>query len=378
MEDHIKEKTILVVSLINACVNTLLAVAKIIIGKIGYSQALIADGIHSFSDLISDGLVFVAAHASIQHPDKEHPYGHQRIETISTIMIGLILFAVAAAMFDEALIRLIRHTFEKPTLIVIIVAIISIIANEALFHYSKKNGEKINSNLLVSNAWHKRSDVFVSLVVLISVMGSRMGWLWLDAIGAIIIAILIIKMAIKMIWQSAQELIDHGVDEKILIEIKNTINSVPDVRSIHQLRTRMHGNSIFLDLHIIVDPFISVSEGHHIGEEVHSQLLKNIKNLNDVTVHIDPEDDETAHPSLHLPNREAVKKLLEARWKNLPGYSHIKKMTLHYLEGHLYIEIYLPQNTMENFLANDLLTKYRDSIRDIPEIVSVVIHSMPK
>ncbi|HLB57149.1 MAG TPA: cation diffusion facilitator family transporter [Coxiellaceae bacterium] len=377
-QQNTKEKTILIVSLINAGMNALLAVAKIIIGKIGYSQALIADGIHSFSDLISDALVFVAARASVQHPDKEHPYGHQRIETISTIVIGLILGAVAVGLMDEAVTRLIHRTFEKPTTIVIVVAIISIIANEWLFHYSKRNGERIKSNLLISNAWHKRSDVFVSMIVLISVIGSMLGWSWLDAIGAIIIAILIIKMAFQMIWQSAQELIDHGVDEEILEKIKNTIRAVPGVRSIHQLRTRLHGSSIFVDLHIIVDPFISVSEGHHIGEEVHSKLLKNIKNLNDVTVHIDPEDDETARPSLHLPNREKVKTLLEERWKNLPCYSNIKKMTLHYLEGHLYIEIYMPQNCMEKFSSGDLLEKYREAIRDIPEIVSIVVHLMPK
>lgn len=374
MTNNSKEKTILIVSLINAGVNTLLAILKIIIGKIGYSQALIADGIHSFSDLVSDALVFFAANASVQHPDKEHPYGHQRIETIATVVIGLILFGVAAALFDEAILRLIHHTFEKPTFPVIIVAVISIVANEWLFHYSRKNGERINSNLLISNAWHKRSDVFVSIIVLISVIGSLMGWPWLDAIGAIIIAILIIKIAIEMIWQSAQQLIDHGVDEKTLEAIKQTINSVTGVRSIHQLRTRFHGNSIFVDLHIIVDPFISVSEGHHIGEEVHSKLLLNIKNLHDVTVHIDPEDDETAHPSLHLPNRTAVKKIIAARWSSLPGYADITKMTLHYFEGKLTIEICIPMRAIENLSSAELLEKYCDAVRDVPEITNVMIH----
>jgi cation diffusion facilitator family transporter len=378
MKNNLKEKTIFAVSLINASVNALLAFAKIVIGKIGYSQALIADGIHSLSDLVSDALVFVAARASVQHPDEEHPYGHQRIETIATIIIGIILLIVSAEIVYEAIIRIHHHDFLKPTWDVIVVAIISIIANEWLFHYSKKQGEKIKSNLLISNAWHKRSDVFVSIIVLLSVIGSLLGWGWLDAIGSIIIAALIIKMAIQMIWKSTQELIDHGVDEATLEKIRSTINAVSGVESIHQLRTRMHGQSIFLDLHIIVDPFISVSEGHHIGEEVHSQLFKRIKNLKDVTVHIDPEDDETAHPSVHLPNREKVKKLLEERWKNLPGYSSIKKMTLHYLEGHLYIEIYLPQDAMGNFSASELLQQYRESIRDIPEITSVVIHCVPR
>ncbi len=377
MENNIKEKTILIVSIINAGMNALLAVFKIVIGKIGHSAALIADGVHSLSDLVSDALVFFAANASIAHPDKEHPYGHQRIETIATMVIALILTAVAVVIFDEAMMRLIHHTFLKPTLPVIVVAIASIITNEWLFHYSKKQGEKINSKLLVSNAWHKRSDVFVSIIVLISVLGSMIGWPWLDAIGAIIIAILIVKMAIKMIWQSSQELIDRGVDEKTLQKIIESINSVSGVRSIHQLRTRMHGGTIFVDLHIIVDPFISVSEGHHIGEEVHLKLLKTIKQVKDVIVHIDPEDDETGRPSIYLPNREAVKKIVEARWAALPGYSAIKRMTLHYLEGHLYIEIYIPIDAIKNISTTELTTKYREAIHDIPEIVSVVIHCMP-
>src|SRR3989338_1076300 len=320
MNNHLKEKTILIVSLINASVNALLAVIKIFIGKLGHSQALIADGIHSFSDLISDAMVFIAARASIQHPDKEHPYGHQRIETIGTIIIGLILFAVAATLFDEAILRLIHYHFQKPTVSVVIVAIISINANECLFHYSRKKGEKINSNLLISNAWHKRSDVFVSIIVLFSVIGSRLGLTWLDSAGAIVIALLIVKIGIQMIWHSVQELIDRGVDVTTLDAIKQTIASVSGVRSIHQLRTRLHGNEIFVDLHIIVDPFLSVSEGHHIGEQVHAALLNNVKHLSDVTVHIDSENDEMAHPSLNLPNRDTVKKLLKTRWLQLDGY----------------------------------------------------------
>ena len=372
--DKKKAKIILSVSLINAGVNTLLALIKIIVGMIGYSQALIADGIHSFSDLVSDALVFIAARASIQHPDKEHPYGHKRIETIGTLLIAFVLSAVAISIVYEAMHHFFNRDFETPTLSVIIVAIISIFANEALFHYSKKQGEKINSNLLISNAWHKRSDVFVSIIVLLSVIGSRLGWQWLDAVGAIIIAGFIIKMSIQMIWRSAQELIDRGVDVTTLDAIKQTIASVSGVRSIHQLRTRLHGNEIFVDLHIIVDPFLSVSEGHHIGEQVHAALLNNVKHLSDVTVHIDSENDEMAHPSLNLPNRDTVKKLLKTRWLQLDGYDQIQKMTLHYLAGHLHVEIFMPTSLLQKTSAEKLLMQYQVAAKDIPEIERIVIH----
>lgn len=377
MEKTIKQKKILQVTIVNMMMNTLLAIAKIFFGVIGHSQALIADGIHSFSDLISDALIYITAHASTLSPDEEHPYGHQRIETIGAIAISLLLLGIAASIGYEAAHRLFHPTsLLHPTISVLIVAVLSILINEGLFYYSNTLGKKIDSALLISNAWHKRSDSFISIIVLLSILGGFMGWRWLDPIGALFITILIFKMSIEMIWHAVQELIDRAVDEKTLTEIQHTISSVPGVLSIHQLRTRKHGSSIFVDLHIIVDPFISVSEGHHIGEQVHQKLTKNVKNLIDVTVHIDPEDDESAHPSVHLPNREAVKKILGSRWSSLPEYNNIKKMTLHYLEGRLYIEIYIAQNGMEN--SNDLLLLYREATRDIQYIASIVIHWMPK
>lgn len=374
MKNNHAEKTILVVSLINAFVNVLLAVVKIMIGKIGHSQALIADGLHSFSDLLSDTLVFFAAKSSQHHPDKEHPYGHQRIETIATIIIALILLVVGVSICGDALLRLLHHHFEKPTGYVVIVAIISIFTNEALFHYSKMEGEKINSNLLISNAWHKRSDVFISLIVLISILGGFFGLPWLDAVGALAVALLIIKMAIQMIWNAVQELIDRGVDDETLEQIQKTTLHVPGVNSIHQLRTRLHGNYIFVDLHIIVDSIISVSEGHHIAEEVHARLLKAIKNLYDVIVHIDPENDEIARPSLYLPNRKKLSMLLEKQWSSLPHYTQIQKINIHYLSGHLHIEIIMPLDVIDNIDADKLLIRYQQAVNALPEIAEVTIY----
>ena len=305
-----KEKTIFTVSILNGITNTALAILKVIIGFFGFSQALVADGVHSFSDVISDALVYFAAHASTRDPDAEHPYGHERIETIGTMVIAVILLLVAFSIGYEAILRLTTHTHPKPTLAVIITAVFSIVINEGLFYYNLKQGEKIESNLLISNAWHKRSDVFVSLIVLLSVIGAKSGLYWLDPIGALIITALILKIAVEMLWQSGQELIDRAVSADTLLAIKNTISAVPGVYSIHELRTRLHGTSIFIDLHIIVDPFISVTEGHHIGDEVHSTLLKNIKNMRDVVVHIDGENDEASQPSTNLPNRKLLQKKL--------------------------------------------------------------------
>lgn len=379
MQDANKQKTILIVSLVHAITNVILSLLKIIVGYLGHSQALIADGIHSFSDLMGDALVLIAARASDQVPDKEHPYGHRRIETIVSIVIALILLSVGVMICVDAFSRIMHpHFIERPTFPVIVIAVISILINEWLFHYTHRQGKKIDSNLLIVNAWHKRSDTFVSVIVLLSVIGAMSGLRILDAIGAMLIALFIFQMAGKMIWQAGQELIDHGADEKTLAEIENTIRRVSGVRSIHQLRTRLHGNMILVDSHIIVDPFISVSEGHHIGEQVHFNLMKNIKNLHDVTVHIDPENDEIVRSSLHLPNREKINQLLKTRWKNLPGHNKMKKITLHYLAGNLYIEVFLPQSVASKASAEELVSQYQQQVQDIEEIASVVIHFMPE
>lgn len=354
-----RSKTILIVSLVSATINALLALFKIVIGKIGHSQALIADGVHSISDLISDALVYIAARAGGQEPDQDHPYGHQRIETIATIIIAMILIAVSAGIFYEAIIRVIHPGLHpKPMIWVIITAIISIIANEGLFWYSKNQGEKIKSPLLISNAWHNRSDAFVSIIVLLSVIGSLVGLPWLDSVGAIIIALLILKMGGKMIWQAARELVDTGVNEKKLHVIRDTISQVTGVVSLHQLRTRLHGEQIFVDCHIIVDPRISVSEGHHIGDLVHKQLIETVSNVTDVTVHIDPEDDENSRPSLHLPNRAQVKQIMKKQCRDLPYFDQIVKFNLHYLAGELTIELFFPIEILNETSAKALKEQY--------------------
>lgn len=375
MKNLSRSKTILLVSIISATTNGLLSIFKIIIGKFGHSQALIADGVHSFSDLVSDGFVYVAARVSGREPDSAHPYGHQRIETIATIIIALMLLVIGASICYEGVSNLILHAHKKaPTYLVVVVAICSIIANEGLFHFSRTQGRRIKSNLLISNAWHNRTDAFVSILVLLSVIGSLSGLLWLDGVGAIIIALLIIKMGGKMIWDATNELIDTGVDQNMLMKIENTIQNVPGVKSLHQLRTRLHGGDIFIDCHIIVSPFISVSEGHYIGEQVHLALMNNIDNVTDVTMHIDPEDDEKNHPSLTLPSRQAIKTLLKDHCGNLPGYNNIVSITLHYLAGKLVVELYMAADVIRSQDLKSLEKTYQDVLKPVSSIETIKIY----
>ncbi|MCH9643714.1 MAG: cation diffusion facilitator family transporter [Gammaproteobacteria bacterium] len=370
--DNQRYKTTRNVSIVNALTNTLLAIFKVVIGSIGNSHALVADGIHSFSDVISDALVLVAAKIGGRHPDKRHPYGHQRIETIGAIIIAIILLFVGAGIIFDTIQHIISHE-TKPLkgIMVLIVAIVSIFTNEWLYHYTKKAGKKVNSNLLLTNAWHNRSDALVSVIVLISVIGTLLGIHYLDAAGALIIAILILKIAIKMVWTSLSELIDAGVDDDTLKKIRHVISGVAGVVSIHQLRTRLHGGNIFVDVHIMVEPKISVSEGHYISDQVLAHLMNDMQNISDITVHIDPEDDEKCLPNLRLPNREALQQKLKEVWHDLPHYEQIQKLLLHYLDGQIHVEVYFPHEAFKNQDQDAILQKYQAACKSLNEIKQV-------
>lgn len=366
--------TISIVSLVSATVNTLLAIFKIIVGIIGNSQALVADGAHSFADLLTDSLVVIAGYMGAQSPDKEHPYGHRRIETIGSIIISIVLIIVGFGITFDTFGHLIHYVHSNtPTFPVIITAMISIIANESLFRYTLAKSNKIHSDLLRTSAWHNRSDALVSLIVLTSIIGVYFGFFYSDFIGALIITLLILRMGIKMIWNNVKELIDTAVNDETLKLIVHTISAIPDVLSIHQLRTRYHGGNIFVDVHIQVAPDISVSEGHYISEQVHVALLKHVSHIADVTIHIDPENDSTSVPSATLPNRKDIYRLLKIHWKNLPGFKDIRRTILHYLNGKLYVEIYLPLTATE--IEKEVLElQYKNAVHQEEIIEKVTIY----
>lgn len=328
---------------ISAIINTLLGFLKLLMGIIGQSQALIADGVHSFSDLLSDALVLFASKAGNKSPDEDHPYGHRRIETLAAIVIAFILIAVGTVLAGNT-IRLLWHHQQLPTpsILALLAALISIGANEWLYRYTLRVADRINSNLLRSNAWHNRSDAFTSIIVFISVLGQLLGIPHLDAIGAIIISIVIINMGGRMAWQGIAELIDTAVEPEELEKIKASIDAVPGVEDVHQLRTRLSGGNIYVDVHILVDPMISVSEGHYIGDQVYLALKKQHSKIIDVTVHIDPEDDEKAKPSIDLPDRPTVLAWLAENGKDLPGFKDRSNVRMHYFDGNILLDITLP------------------------------------
>ncbi|MDT8383727.1 MAG: cation diffusion facilitator family transporter [Gammaproteobacteria bacterium] len=331
------------VTLIGSAIDFILGVAKIVVGYIGNSQALIADGIHSFSDLLTDGLVLLAVKHGSREADEKHPYGHGRIETLATVILGGALIAVAIGIGYDATLRLLNpDLLPHPGWLALSVACISVIAKEGIYHYTLRTAEKFNSNLLRANAWHSRSDAISSVIVVVGVLGSMGGLYYLDAVAAIGVGLMVAKIGMDLAWHSVQELIDTAMEPEQIQQIESAIRSVDGVQALHMLRTRRVGSDGMVDVHILVNPRISVSEGHRISDTVRAQIIRSVADVTDVTVHIDPEDDEKAAPSSGLPLRHEVLALLQQRWQGLAAAQHLEDTMLHYLDGKIHVEVLLP------------------------------------
>lgn len=336
------------VTLIGSVVDLLLGVFKIQFGFLSQSQALIADGIHSLSDLATDAIVLYAAKHSHTEADEEHPYGHGRFETVATVGLGIALLIVAIGISIDATLRLFNP--EKlliPSMGALIVAAISIVSKEAIYHYTMHVARKYKSNMLRANAWHSRTDAISSVVVLVGVAGSMAGLWYLDAIAAIGVGLMIAKIGWDLAWHSIRELVDTGLDAERVEAIREIILAVDGVVSLHILRTRRMAGEALVDVHIQVAPHISVSEGHYVSETVRARIIKEIEEVTDVMVHIDPENDEVTPPNTGLPLRRKLMAQLEDQWRGLEAASRIEEVTLHYLEGQIQVELKLPLAILE-------------------------------
>lgn len=331
------------VTLIGSVVDLSLGIAKVVVGWLAQSQALIADGVHSFSDLATDVVVIYAARHSSREADEEHPYGHGRFETMATVGLGIALFAVAAGIGIDAAIRLFNpEKLLHPGFWALVVAAISIVSKEGIYHYSMVIARKYRSHMLKANAWHSRTDAISSVIVLIGVAGSMAGLEYLDAIAAIGVAYMIAKIGWDLSWHSIKELVDTALEPERQAVIRKAILSVDGVEALHILRTRRSGAEALVDVHIQVDPYLSVSEAHYVSERVRKKVISDVEEVNDVTVHIDPENDEKAPLNLNLPNRRVLLGQLEKAWAQIEESRHIAHTTLHYLDGGIQVELEMP------------------------------------
>jgi cation diffusion facilitator family transporter len=378
MVDNPRYRAVRKVTLIGSLVDFLLGVVKILVGWAAHSQALVADGIHSLSDLATDFVVLYAAKHSHREADEAHPYGHGRIETLTTVGLGITLLGVAFGIGYDAVRRMNdTELLLHPGALALVVASVSVIAKEIIYQYTKRAALKLRSNMLMANAWHSRSDAVSSIVVVLGVAGAMMGYPYLDAVAAIAVAVMIAKIGFELIRSSTKELIDTALEPEVVENIRKEILDVDGVRALHMLRSRRSGGDALVDLHVQVDPRISVSEGHQIGDTVRRRLLERVDEVTDVTVHIDPEDDELESPCDRLPLRGDLVKRLQRQWADLEAVD-AEQVTLHYLRGKLQIDLTLPLAVLDEHPdIRTLILGIERAAKQLPEVDSVRVSFRP-
>lgn len=277
------------VTLIGAVINLLLSIGKIAGGIVGQSQALIADGVHSLSDLLSDALVLFASRWGSLEADHNHPYGHARIETLATLGVGLLLLALGAGFLIDSVGRLlVPERLLTPGWLAFGIAVLSVLVKEGLYHYTVRVARQTGSALLRANAWHHRSDAFSSVVVIIGIGGALAGMLWLDAVAAAIVGLMLGWVGWRLLGEAATELVDTGLSDRELEALAETIDAVVGVCGHGRLRSRRMGGRIFVDVRIEVDQTISVRAGCQIAEQVRRRVIDQLPGNADVVVCLRP------------------------------------------------------------------------------------------
>jgi cation diffusion facilitator family transporter len=300
-----RDRQVRKVTWVGFTVNLFLSGLKFAAGFFGHSQALIADAVHSLTDTTTDLAVIAGSHYWSRPPDEDHPYGHRRLETLVSVFIGIMLAAAGIGIGWDAISTLRMREGSSPGLIAALAAFVSIVAKELIYRWTAAAGKRIKSSALAANAWHHRSDAISSLPVLAAVGGAIIfpSWWFLDRVGAAAVSILIIHASLKIIWPGVSELIDAGAPENIRSIIKTTALNNPHVREIHKIRTRFISSSIQVDLHIVVDGWITVREGHQIADDVRDRIIAKIPQIVDVIVHVDPPESALNRTEV-LPTRE--------------------------------------------------------------------------
>ena len=283
-----REGKIRSITIWSVLVNILLMTIKIFSGILIRSSALIADGFHSLSDLATDFVVLAGIRLSSRPPDEAHPYGHKRFETLATQLVGLILMVAGFGFIWRASSAVFRGEENFPGAWMLAVACISVVAKEILFSITRKVSRETHSTALYANAWHHRSDSLSSGAVLIGGVASLLGWGYADHVATIIVGLMIIGVAGKILYEGLIEITEHSADEESIEKISKILSEESEVLDWHALRTRKVGGELFVDLHLLVDPEISVRDSHVICERIEERIEKELKKPVNVLIHIEP------------------------------------------------------------------------------------------
>lgn len=281
------------VSFVTIIGNILLSVMKLIAGFIAHSNAMISDAIHSASDIFSTFVVIIGIKLASKKADKEHPYGHERLECVAAIVLSMVLFITGFGIGAAALKNITSGDYNNivvPGILALVAAIVSIVSKEAMYWYTRYNAKRIDSSALMADAWHHRSDAFSSIGALIGIAGARLGFPIMDSIASLIIFVFIIKAAYDIFKDAIDKMVDHACDDDTVNQIRECVMKHEDVLGIDMLQTRIFGNKIYVDLEISTDGSYTLSKAHTIAESVHDDIEKSFPKVKHIMVHVNPAD----------------------------------------------------------------------------------------
>lgn len=346
-------------------VNIVLTAMQLVVGFVAHSQSLIADAMHTLSDIVADAFVLFANRKGAEAADADHPYGHGRYETAASLVLGLLLAGTGAGILIAAAGRLQDIDSVPPVGVAAMwAALVTLAAKEGLFRYMLATAERLRSPMLVANAWHARADALSSLVVTVGIGGALLGFTFADAVAAIIVGAMIVRVGFKFAWAAIRELIDTGLSSEEVAAIGQTIVTTSGVLGLHELRTRRMAHQVLVDAHVQVNPRISVSEGHRIAESARQRVLENHPEVLDVLVHVDAENDLLADAAVQLPDRaELLVHLSRLLDTDLP---EIEQTILHYLGTRVEAEVFLPAGYADKVALATIRLRAEDALAHDP------------
>lgn len=281
------------VSVITIIGNVVLSVFKLLAGIVAHSGAMISDAIHSASDVFSTFVVMIGIRMSAKESDKEHPYGHERLECVAAIVLAMILFMTGFGIGASAFKNIISGDYavlQVPGMLALIAAIISIVVKEAMYWYTRHYAKKIDSGALLADAWHHRSDALSSIGALVGIGGARMGYPVMDSVASLVIFFFILKAAYDIFKDAMDKMVDHACDEETEAQMRECVMKQEEVLGIDMLQTRIFGNKIYVDVEIQVNSEYTLREAHEIAENVHERIEQSFPKVKHIMVHVNPKE----------------------------------------------------------------------------------------
>lgn len=282
------------VSFITIAGNVMLSVVKLLAGIIAHSSAMISDAIHSASDVFSTFVVIIGIKLSSKKADREHPYGHERLECVAAIILAMVLFITGLGIGVDAFKNIVQGKYndlQAPGMLALIAAIVSIVSKEGMYWYTRFYAKKIDSSALMADAWHHRSDAFSSIGALIGICGARLGFPVMDSVASLVIFVFIVKAAYDIFKDALDKMVDHSCDEETEKQISECVMRNEQVLGIDLLQTRMFGNKIYVDIEIGLPSYYTLEQSHGIAEAVHQEIEHNFPKVKHIMVHVNPADE---------------------------------------------------------------------------------------